>query len=363
MFVRTNSPGGQSIIIPAKISSANAMYFVFRNSSSENDFRFDSLRRITIGMSDDPAFSPQYNAQLRIGNELIPQSPIQSASEALEELMKAHHMGGFYGTCEKMGSLVASTVQYAWPTAASYMARRGLTNPVATAAADVGPIGRFTVQDPDSGAAAATGGNIYARNDFNTNLLTVPGHSVSIKFPTFTPYTGAGGAVFTGPLVAASAANFYEPIAVGASQEYSRLSDAGSTITTYQESQEDYANRQRRWKDAVRVALFGYADERSDHQVVDPTKPNYLNPYKQHAGRYSTFMLGFDLDTFSHNTDVVRSGHYLGNNTVSLNLSGMKVIDNSPMNMPLCNSVRLDTYVLHDLRLSFQAGGIVQAFY
>jgi hypothetical protein len=74
-------------------------------------------------------------------------------------------------------------------------------------------------------------------------------------------------------------------------------------------------------------------------------------------------MLGFDLDTFSHNTDVVRSGHYLGNNTVSLNLSNMKIVDNSPMNMPLCNSVRMDTFVLHDLRLSFQAGGIVQAFY
>jgi hypothetical protein len=88
-----------------------------------------------------------------------------------------------------------------------------------------------------------------------------------------------------------------------------------------------------------------------------------MNPYKQHAGRYSTFMLGFDLDTFSHNSETVRSGHYLGNNTVSLNLSAMEIIDNSPLNMPLCNSLRMDTFVLHDLRLSFQAGGIVQAFY
>jgi hypothetical protein len=74
-------------------------------------------------------------------------------------------------------------------------------------------------------------------------------------------------------------------------------------------------------------------------------------------------MLGFDLDTFSHNSDTIRSGHYLGNNTVSLNLSRFNVVDNSPCNMPLMSSLRMDTYVLHDLRLSFQAGGIVQAFY
>ena len=88
-----------------------------------------------------------------------------------------------------------------------------------------------------------------------------------------------------------------------------------------------------------------------------------MNPFKQHTGRYSTFMLGFDLDTFSHNSDVVRSGHYLGNNTVSLNMSDVRIIDNSPMNMPLQNNLKMDTFILHDLRLSFQQGGTVQAFY
>jgi hypothetical protein len=103
MFERYNQPGGQSIIIPAKISSANAIYHIFRNGASMDDFRFDSLRRMTIGMTDNPSNAMQVQAQLRIGNELIPQSPIASASEALEELLKAHHVGGYYGTCEKMG--------------------------------------------------------------------------------------------------------------------------------------------------------------------------------------------------------------------------------------------------------------------
>ena len=364
MTARCNTPGGQSIIVPAKISSANAIYFTFRNSAAENDFRFDSLRRMTIGMTDNAGTAgPQ--AQLRIGNELIPQSPIASASEAMEELLKAHHMGGYYGTCEKFGSIVASASQYVWPSPASYMLRRAVgTNTPAAAAI---PIGRRTGMDTNAAAALQSGGVVYARNDFNSQILSVPGHSVSIKYPVFSAYTVAGSSTsFLGTLSVAAAPNFYSasPYAV---QNYNltRLTaSAGVTaVQPFAESQEDYANRQRRWKDAVRVALFGYADERSDHQVTDPTKPNFMNPYKQHAGRYSTFMLGFDLDTFSHNTDVVRSGHYLGNNTVSLNLSNMKIVDNSPMNMPLCNSVRMDTFVLHDLRLSFQAGGIVQAFY
>jgi hypothetical protein len=368
MTQRYNQPGGQSIIVPAKISSANAIYFIFRNSAAENDFRFDSLRRMTIGMTDDPSASP-YTAQLRIGNELIPQSPIASASEALEELLKAHHMGGYYGTCEKFGSIVASSAQFAWPQAASYMLRRGVaTNDVRSATvASGGPIGRATSTELDAATAAGTtGGVVYARNDFNSQILAVPGHSVSIKYRAFGDYSAAaGGTSFYGTLSNAAAANFYQPLTKSA-QNYNltKVTPGGAlTLTQYVESQEDYANRQRRWKNAVKVALFGYADERSDHQLSDPTKPNFMNPYKQHAGRYSTFMLGFDLDTFSHNTDVVRSGHYLGNNTVSLNLSGMEIVDNSPMNMPLCNSVRMDTYVLHDLRLSFQAGGIVQAFY
>jgi len=387
MFQRYNQPGGQSIIIPAKISSANAMYHIFRNGAGMDDFRFDSLRRMTIGMTDNPSAPMQVQAQIRIGNELIPQSPIASASEALEELLKAHHVGGYYGTCEKMGSIVASSQQYAWPQLASYMLRRGAgaTN-VLDGGADYIAVGRQTVIDGDASAAGATGGVIYPRNDFNSQILTPPGSSVSFKFPTFASYnlaaTGtawnvplqAGTIATTGITTGASAKSFYDRSRKGKQlhivRKFAAASGAGNPVTfaavgsaVYPESQEEYTFRSRKWKDAVKKAFFGYADERSDHQVTDPTKPNFMNPYKQHAGRYSTFMLGFDLDTFSHNSETVRSGHYLGNNTVSLNLSNMEIIDNSPLNQPLCNNVRIDTFVLHDLRLSFQAGGIVQAFY
>ena len=229
------------------------------------------------------------------------------------------------------------------------------------------------------------------KNDFNSLLLSPNPDSVTFKYPTFNPYCNQGippnsapntGYNFLAALGYASAAvnagaqNFYDSSSSGsqyhAKQTVNFDRTSGTPITggsvvvasqVYEESGLEYVNRQARFRRAVRRAFFGYADERSDHQLKDPSKPNFMNPYRQHTGKYSTFMLGFDLDTFSNNTDTIRSGHYLGNNTVSLNLSSVEFVDNSPCNQALMTNARMDTYVLHDLRLSFQAGGIVQAFY
>lgn len=404
-FQRFVRPGGTSFIIPAKISSANAMYHIFRNGQADNDFRFDSLRRMTIGMSDDPASNAGVQAQLRIGNELIPQSPIASASEALEELLKAHHMGGHYGTTEKMGMVVASANQYAWPPVSSLVGKRGVAG--TSSASKPLAIGRLQSQNTDS--ELAIGGVSYVRNDYNSQILCPHPCSVSWKWRLFAPYNSAVKLDQNGPgqpnigIFTASdgllGANYFFPLghtcdnagdnadttrsavafygvhgsASRQQQDYMNVyidapTDPNTTnqqlvIRKVGESQQDYADRKERWRQAVKRAFFGYADDRSDHQITHPSLPNFMNPYKQHTGRYSTFMLGFDLDTFSHNSDTVRSGHYLGNNTVSLNLSSLEFVDNSPLNTPLCSSVRMDTYVLHDLRLSFQQGGIVQAFY
>lgn len=383
LYQRRGTAGSQSIVIPAKISSANAIYCIFRNGQAENNFWFDSLRRMTIGFKDQVGQGTAINAQLRIGNELIPQSPIQSASEAMEELLKAHHMNGAYGTGEKMGSIVASAGQYAWSPTTGYQATRFNTS--SGVFGGVGTIARLPTSDVDS--ATPIGGVVYSRNDWNSQILCPHPASVSFKFPTFTAYTNTVGGA-SNAFSSNSNRNFFSPLGTTgevvlanrtashahdfysytskASMNYKTMQVAALTtaqIGYYPESNSDYGNRQALWKDAVKRAFFGYADDRSDHQITDPVKPNFMNPFKQHTGRYSTFMLGFDLDTFSHNSDTVRSGHYLGNNTVSLNLSEFEVIDNTPLNIPLCSSVKMDTFILHDLRLSFQAGGIVQAFY
>lgn len=378
MYERYNSPGAQSIIIPAKISSANAIYHIFRNGNGidgTDALQFDSLRRMTIGFRDGAAGGgTSVNAQLRIGNELIPQSPIQTASEALEELLKAHHMDGFYGTCEKMGSIVASSTQNEWQKPGSLMLTRGAGSALASASVSVIP--RDTTRAVDDALATQVGGLQYLRNDFNSQILCPNPDATTFIFPTFGTYNGVAGAgdgftflnplgLAAGPAANDGAYNFYRNTSsstVGNPNHFVQQ----ITVTSanyYPESPLEYADRQARWKLAVRKAFFGYADERSNHQIVDPRKSNFMNPYKQHTGRYSTFMMGFDLDTFSHNSETIRSGHYLGNNTVSLNLSNCEFVDNSPLNQALCTNVRMDTYVLHDLRLSFQAGGIVQAFY
>jgi len=391
LFRRVAQPGNQSVIIPAKISSANAIYHIFRNGQSENDFRFDSLRRIAIGMTDDA--SSTVTAQLRIGNELIPQSPIQKSSEALAELLKAHHMDGYAGTTEKFGSVVASSTAntYYYLNGANLPIKRGeTTNTDVDVTLSTVPIGRDMGFDPDGASTHAYGGLRYLRNDFNSNILCPDPSSVVFRFPSFHNYyrscatgiahgtTGAfSGRNFLRPLgvssfritdgeqavntILSASSDFYDSSSVGKQSYCMSLSTGANTY--YPESMTDYQRRIQKWKSAVRRAFFGYADDRTDHQLTHPEKPNFMNPFKQHTGCYSTFALGFDLDTFSHNSDTIRSGHYLGNNTVSLNLSNMVVVDNSPMNMPIMQSVKLDTFVLHDVRLSFQAGGILQAFY
>lgn len=372
---RTCRIGAQSIIIPAKISSANAIYNLFRNGSGLDDFRFDSLRRMTIGMVDDNTSA--CTVQMRIGNELIPQSPIQSASEALQELLKAHHIEGYMGTNEKMGSIVANSQCFSWPsqnpdmyslTTARYLAAiQGIENLV-------NPQSPFN--DP---ITFKTGALSYQMNDFNSQILYSNPDNVTFGYPVFPRYSLAGtgtttlvssglgvGAGFFQLLNADAASKWYTTTSYGSQAYVSASLTVGAGVTN--ESGWDYITRQAKFKEAVRRAFFGgrYSGGRDGVKSQDlrhPEQANFVSPYKQHAGKYSTFALGFDLDTFSHNTDTIRSGHYLGNNTVSLNISNMVVEDNSPLNMPLMNSLRMDSYILHDLRLSFQAGGIVQAFY
>lgn len=388
---RVGTANPQSIIIPAKISSANAIYCIFRNGQGENDFRFDSLRRMTIGMDDTKSNS--VTAQLRIGNELLPQSPIVSANEALEELLKAHHMDGFYGTCEKMGSIVCSGYNSGVDKVFKNQGKiAGDAFGVSYSDSQYRDLFRTGTQPENK----LIGGNYIPRNDFNSQILCPNPQGVVFKYGTFTMLQPSGSGFFAQDQDNTKLPGYFSP-AVGGTSWYSNLcgssanfyygtvgsgdinhssilpvvcdlNDIGArlgfiNVTEYAETRNEFTKRINKWKLAVRKAFFGEDSLTSTHQLVDPTKSNFLAPTKQHTGRYSTFMLGFDLDTFSHNSDTIRSGHYLGNNTVSLNLSKFTVVDNSPCNMALMSSLRMDTYVLHDLRLSFQAGGIVQAFY
>ena len=78
----------------------------------------------------------------------------------------------------------------------------------------------------------------------------------------------------------------------------------------------------------------------------------------------SDFILGFDLDTFPGNNDNARSGRYLGNAPLTLQMSGLKGIGTAS----LSTSTSSDSWaciaiVLCDIRFSIGAGGAIQAYY
>jgi hypothetical protein len=76
----------------------------------------------------------------------------------------------------------------------------------------------------------------------------------------------------------------------------------------------------------------------------------------------STFVLAFDMDTWSRVSDVTRSGKYLGNNTITLNITEALALGVPNANSG-ANGYTMQTFVVHDIRFSFQAGGSVVSYY
>ncbi len=79
----------------------------------------------------------------------------------------------------------------------------------------------------------------------------------------------------------------------------------------------------------------------------------------------STFMVGFDLDTWSGMSNVAQSGRYLGNNNTSLMCDGLTLVANlsrSGGTQGTANTVNFTAMILVDCRWSFQAGGNSQVF-
>ena len=78
----------------------------------------------------------------------------------------------------------------------------------------------------------------------------------------------------------------------------------------------------------------------------------------------SKFMLGFDLETFPNQSDMARSGRYLGNGPVTLIMTETVATANKSVN----TLGQADTYnaiavVLFDIRFSIMSGGQVLSYY
>ena len=76
----------------------------------------------------------------------------------------------------------------------------------------------------------------------------------------------------------------------------------------------------------------------------------------------SSFVIAFDMDTWSRFSDVTRSGKFLGNNTITLTLNDAVALGRANSETG-SNGYVLQTFVVHDIRFSFQAGGSVVSYY
>ena len=75
-------------------------------------------------------------------------------------------------------------------------------------------------------------------------------------------------------------------------------------------------------------------------------------------------MLGFDLETFPNQSDIARSGRYLGNGPVTLDMTNTI----APSVKSVASQSAVDTYnaiavALFDIRFSIMSGGQVLSYY
>lgn len=85
--------------------------------------------------------------------------------------------------------------------------------------------------------------------------------------------------------------------------------------------------------------------------------PEFLPPV-------SKFLLGFDLDTFPGTNDTARSGRFLGNSVITLNMNNLyQAVIPSIKTSVQPDTIQVTCMIMYDIRWSIMAGGHVQAFF
>lgn len=273
----------QSIILPIKIASATALFVLFRNTTMEENFNYLSNTRscpfTSFKMNMDSNFvgsdiAPTiktvntlmpFTIQLRLGNELLPITPINSVNFLVKELERAIH--------------ATSDMHASIPT------------------------------------------NCTIRNCRTIGVTTTTNNVTNAEFISLVDND------FLTPYIPVEA-----------------LDD--QTITD-NPAFRDYGN--------------AIANPITDLIVANDRGLYCLNHF---IPPVSKFMLGFDLETFPNMSDTIRSGRYLGNGPVTLQLTSTVACNNSSLstvNNP--DTYNIIAVVLHDIRFSIMAGGQVLAYY
>lgn len=326
-----NSASTQTIIIPAKIASANALYTVFlaQNQLSTTEgqlynsqsrfcpfsqiYSIDSnpqtsatqstsvLNKATsgglyaigqatpFGITNAPSASGSFQIQLVSGNEYIPTQPITCISEIIAELCKCNH----------------SLFDVSANTNFDFL---------------------LTEKSGYSPSLSNLSTNVYSYADAN----------ISTQFYYDCLQERGFCSAFTFP---------------GYLDDQTYISNPNWNVigaATWNANISSYGNGQQGTYGATNN-LYG---ARGDYVL-----PKFI-PLE------STFALGFDLDSWSGFTDLARSGTFLGNNVLTLRITDAPGLDYA-QTAKKTGIIGLNMYsiVPHDLRISFQAGGSIQPYY
>jgi len=295
----------QSIILPIKLASANALYILFQNIKTQENMYYNSLsgicpftsfqwnttdKRFFVGSEKPPTIrnigttTNPFSVQLRIGNELFPQQPITNVPQLIKELVRSVH-----GTGDMNCSL---------PFVSSIRNKRFLSN------------------------TDTSNSSQFEYTSLQSDQFTIP----------FVPVEALDDQSITNNVLY----NDYFESSItnekGVAPYF--LTDTGSQL--------DYD-----WK---KITATAYNDRGT--YVYPAFKPPE-----------SSFVLGFDLDTFPGQTDQARSGRYLGNAPLTLEMSNCWGLNNVSVSGSSVDPVIATAIVLHDARFSIMAGGQMTSYY
>jgi hypothetical protein len=345
-----NSSSSQNILIPAKVSSANAMYITFQpqnylatiegqlyNSLS----RFCPFSQITsldsypqksvngagnpvslyaqqqsgttqyaVGQSTPfniincPSSSGAFTVQLILGNELLPQQPMTSITELMSELLKTSHR--LFDNSSNINAKFTLVPNSGFQSSSSYLfSSNTVTN------------------YGDSSAASQYFYDCMEKNGFTTAFTFAPflDDQTYIQNPNWN-------------YVAACAWNCNATANTPASVS---AADTG----------------------VYNIGLVGGNVSHGINDLFGARGPYTLPFFKPLE---SKFMIGFDLDTWSRISGVARSGRFLGNNTIQLQMTGATALSFNSTTSGL-TGINMLSIIALDGRLSFQSGGGVVAYY
>lgn len=297
-----NGSATQNIIIPAKVGSANTLYALFKHSdqttAGTKQYLYNSLTGVCplsyalyqddgvsyYGTNISPSIgyvpatgTSNFSFQLKIGNDLVPAQPMQSATELLSELEKCTHgLNARYNNMSFNAPLITQ---------------------------------------PQTSLGALTNGVVY-------DCFADEGYFTTWCDPYYLPDQTVVNNLSWAFLIP-----------------------------------ESYANPNICSTSAAGIARDGWMPVRVGQYSI----PAFKTPS-------STFLIGFDLDTWSGMQGVAMCGRYLGNNPVSIACTGLNLVQylNSQNNGSALSStggsISCTAFIMCDARWSIQAGGVSQLF-